>query len=738
MKKIFSMFLIYIMLMPIFSVQAAESNCLITFGSTEATCTIDGTLAYVNGHYQEDAQVATKGGKTGWILTPNTSYTTICINLKDSFMNKLSGSRDVLMDVSYYDGDSTDAGRKFCVYYVSQKHASESAGIIELTGSGNWKTKTFLLEKPYLSDVGNSPLRNICISVQSTYMGASDGSVVIGLADIYYGEERDLLVELSSENIGNIFFNKEPIEFDLFFENPNKIQHGELTVKLKLTNKADESVYQTEKTITAGNLTSFIEKISLESLNLPFGTYSVSAEIYNSNDELVESYETELSRVSAIGNMESASGKFNNSFHGINTHAGRFDEETIKKLMHLAKRAGVGHLRITFSWESIETSEGVYQLSSSLKKVMEEIKTSGIKVMVVLGNKNSSVYPDYKPYRTGSTEENFQKYLEKYSAFVKEMVREYDDSVESWEIYNEYVRDYPGYGNNATDAMAEAAAKDYADILKTGYNAVKDINPEAVVVGGALEDFSVKDNFIGKLFESFDAAEYMDALSYHGYTASTDTGDNTTKHFDTAQNLKKYINAAGKNYPVYLDEFNFVSSGSLTEIDRALYNVRFLTKVKYDKSIDRVYSYNLESPGYTGKYSYGLIDYPVDDYDALSVPGGAELGFLTISFMNKLLSNGENKNFTEDENGNYIYEFLGSKEERPVYVIWNKDDIESSATISLEGEELVSYDMFGNETGSGSGSISIATGKQPVYVTVKGNDYLLDQAWVEAEVLDRC
>ncbi len=726
MKKIFSMFLIFIMVLPSLLVNAEDTECLIEFDRSTPTYSISGTHAFISGHHEDSIPVAEYNNQSGWLLSPTESYNTICINLADNFMNKLPGTQDVLMDVCYYDGSSSDKGSKFCVYYDSQNHYNENAGIVELGGTGVWKTHTFVLEKPRLNDIGNAPLRNIAISVTSSYMGASSGNVAIGSAKIYYGEKRELFFSVDSENIGNIFFNDESVELDVILENPYSVSHGDLTAKLTLTSKTDGSIYETEKTVAMGSSKTVSDKISLDDLSLPFGIYDISADIYRGNT-LVASDRTEFSRISAKKSNEPSPDGINNSFLGINTHAARYSADSVRNLVYLAERSGAGFIRTTIGWESVEKAQGIYEISEMQRTLIQEAKNKNLKITAVLGNSNTTVYPDYMPWRTGYAEEDFQKYLENYSAYVEYVVSELKDDVECWEIYNEYTMDYPDFDSTDTD-IAVAAARDYADILRTGYEAVKREDPAALVVGGAFA--GVTDSFAGTLYDTFGVSDYMDAVSFHSYCGGSDTSG----EIDTLNNYKNrlsgYIDDSGAEHKIYLDEFNFHTGGTLNEEEQAIYNVRLLTKEKYLGDIDRIYSYNLESSSYDNPNGYGFVKRPEDDYDYLKKTMAARPNFAALAFMNKLLRLSDAVEFTEDANGNYIYEFYDNINERPVYVIWNKtrdDSVTSDVTIDNPGIELTAYDMYGNEISTSMGTLTVTAGKKPVYVTSPEKDFLVGQ-----------
>ena len=141
MKKIFSMFLILTMILPLLPANATENSCLIEFSGAAAEYSISGTEAFVGSGTAAEADVMTKNDESGWLLSTATGYNeTLYINLAESFVNGISENQDVEITVRYYDGDDPDAVNYFCVYYDSKNHKQENAGgRIKLSGSGQWK-----------------------------------------------------------------------------------------------------------------------------------------------------------------------------------------------------------------------------------------------------------------------------------------------------------------------------------------------------------------------------------------------------------------------------------------------------------------------------------------------------------------------------------------------------------------------------------------------------------------------
>jgi hypothetical protein len=126
-----------------------------------------------------------------------------------------------------------------------------------------------------------------------------------------------------------------------------------------------------------------------------------------------------------------------------------------------------------------------------------------------------------------------------YGAFLREMAKRYKGRVKAYEIWNEQNLYYEWGGRGGKINAAE-----YVQLLKVGYNAIKSVDPGAVVVSGALTPTGVNDGDIAiddrvYLEQMYQAglARYCDAIGAHpsGYNNPPDAdwrswSDPTTPH----------------------------------------------------------------------------------------------------------------------------------------------------------------------------------------------------------------
>lgn len=751
MKRMFSLLLAVCLLTAFAPASFAEDGFTISFNATAPTYSQSGPVARFFNNTVEPTLVKTYTGETGWQLnrrvpsrageSETRGHSEICINMQNTYMKNLDGNRNLLITIRYYDGKLTDRGTKFCVDYNSHSYQWESAGIVTLGGTYRWKEVTFTAERPKFSGIGG-PVTDVKVCIASNYIGTpatptgdKDGAtVVISSVNIKYAEERTLFYSLKTENTGNIFFNEDPAVITAEIENPLQDDYGCINAEYILTNKLTQEKRSGSFEIPLENKAVSTGTVTFE--DLPFGIYRLDVNFLRDGSLLKSDY-TEFSRVSALSDPHSLSSAFPKSNFGTNTHIDTYGTASTEPTLKLGRRMGAEYVRLTINRSACIQSDGSIKLAANQMEFLQTAKRQGLKVMVVLTAGRLGDYPNLRPYRqTGidDIEGEFNKYLAVYDDFVYNMVSQYGEYVECWEIMNEYNlldQTYPGITFNG---------KDYADILKTGYTAAKRADENAFVVGGALG--GILPDFVEEMCDAGGAA-YMDALSVHLYPPylSDENPNNpeneyenyTQRWLDRANLIRETLNEYGATPEIWLDEFNY--SGDNGDQWKFESVVKLIVRNEFENVFERIYQYLLEDSGYSNdSLGYGLITRPVDNFGVLKVPSAAGYGYLALSHCNSLLAGTQPLSYQKDANGNRIYKFYDSVNDRNVYVLWNQDTT-SSVTITEAGTALCAYDMIGNEiTSSADGSITVSTGDSPIYVAGPQKDLMIKSDTVTEKV----
>ncbi len=210
------------------------------------------------------------------------------------------------------------------------------------------------------------------------------------------------------------------------------------------------------------------------------------------------------------------------------------------------KDAGVQWLRTDFVWGKIVPTYGKYNF-----KVYDEIVDSlagrGIKVLGILTEARAGM----------SATKNQDKWIE----YIKATVSHFKGRVKYWEVINEHDIHEP--------YKYDGGAELYGKNLKAAYKAIKEANPDAVVLYGGLASSTVK-SYFDKTLKVAGNSSY-DIMNFHTYPAPGPTEIRQKKCLD---NLRAVMRANGGEKPIWLTEIGSstppYSDVSLTILKKAL------------------------------------------------------------------------------------------------------------------------------------------------------------------------
>lgn len=156
----------------------------------------------------------------------------------------------------------------------------------------------------------------------------------------------------------------------------------------------------------------------------------------------------------------------------------------------IAQDIGVKWMRDEFNWGRIERVKGEWNWESFDVSVQTATQ-HGISIFGLL------CY--WSPWAKPHTEEGIGDYCN----YVREVVSRYKDHIKYWEIWNE-----------PNIFFWTGTIEQYATLTKAAYDAVKEADPEAKVIGCCTAGTDL--NFIEKVFQ-FGGFDKMDILSIHPY-----------------------------------------------------------------------------------------------------------------------------------------------------------------------------------------------------------------------------
>jgi hypothetical protein len=309
------------------------------------------------------------------------------------------------------------------------------------------------------------------------------------------------------------------------------------------------------------------------------------------------------------------------------------------------QNAGFGWIRQQVRWSDIEPVKGVYNWGF-LDQIVSAANSRGIKVLFSI-----VAAPAWAGHGMPNDPDDL-------GDFLHAMAGRYKDRGMAYEIWNEqnYAIENNGY---------VAGAGRYVELLKVAYNRIKETDPNATVVCGALTPTGVNNPYLAiddivylKRMLEYNGGEitnYFDALGAHvaGVNNSADTlwpsnpgsgpgwVNHPTFYFRHVENIRNVMVQYGAgDKPIWLTEFGWAATENVTpvaapgyeyayqnsESEQSAYLVRAFEKgrTEYQPWLGAMFAWNLNFatvfPASDEKSPFGVIrpdGTPRPAYDAL-------------------------------------------------------------------------------------------------------------------------
>ncbi len=184
-------------------------------------------------------------------------------------------------------------------------------------------------------------------------------------------------------------------------------------------------------------------------------------------------------------------------------------EEVADRDLRLVKEAGFRWVKQEIPWREVEgQGKGEWHWTNP-DRLMDQIDSYGLKVIVRLGTQPAWAAPGVELPEV-SPPDNLQDFYD----YVFAVASRYRGRVEAYQIWNE-----PNLAREWGDRPPNPA--EYVELLQVGYRAVKDADPQAVVISAGLAPTTRDDTvampdiyFIQEMYDA-GAAPYFDALGVH-------------------------------------------------------------------------------------------------------------------------------------------------------------------------------------------------------------------------------
>jgi hypothetical protein len=171
--------------------------------------------------------------------------------------------------------------------------------------------------------------------------------------------------------------------------------------------------------------------------------------------------------------------------------------ERIDSVVKGASELGIKWVRLSVNWSNVVDTAGVYYWDQ-VDQIINGLHRSGIEMGLCLTG-GHILY-------TKSMAPNTPETMAHWNNFVDVFVNRYKDKISHWELWNEpntnwFWKPYP-------------KAADYVALMKEFHTVIKNIQPEARIIGGSLARLDMM--FADTIFQ-LGIGDYIDAITYHPY-----------------------------------------------------------------------------------------------------------------------------------------------------------------------------------------------------------------------------
>ena len=218
-------------------------------------------------------------------------------------------------------------------------------------------------------------------------------------------------------------------------------------------------------------------------------------------------------------------------------------------LLDLSKQIGLCWFRDwSLKWQDVEQEKGKFDFTEpdhQINRVLEQ----GLNVLPLLpfpsSDWSSSAGPEVEvtEHYPGNRERMayMPRDLEEFATYVRTTVQHYREHLRVWEILNE-----PIYTSYALPRGKGYQVKDYVRLLQVAYQAVKEVDPDALVIGGIAGG---ADHYTREFIEA-GGLDWVDALNLHTYPGLTAP----ESYEDSLRQLRERMRSAGADKPIWFTE----------------------------------------------------------------------------------------------------------------------------------------------------------------------------------------
>ena len=528
------------------------------------------------------------------------------------------------------------------------------------------------------------------ITAYVTAAGSTDSFLHI----FKYTVRSPIELSLTSDKAGNIFTSEENSDIKVHLKDLSGASRN-MTISYSVSDYKGQRVYsdkQENVSLGAYAQLDLVKTIPVQRN----GVYELTVNASSADQTVNETGMTSFSRVLPLL-ADRGDGMF-----GVMTHFAH-GKGIPEKTLSIAALGGAQLIRDEMYWNQAERVKGVIQIDPKWDEYVNTAIANGIEPLLILSFGNPLYDQGGIPYT--------QEGIAAYTNYATTLVNHFKGKINYFEIWNEPNSPAGVYFN-----PTGKTAVDYANLVKAVYPAIKQANPQAVVLIGSTAGVDLP--WLRQMFQA-GAYDSMDALALHPYVwpNGPEAGSLTAKLNAAVSLMQEFGNGQAK--PIWATEMGWPShsgASGVSDITNADYLVRAYVLSLSTGAVDKMFWYDLQDDGSNAQDSesrFGLIRY---QYDA-ETPYAAKPNYVAYNTLAHELIGAAFVDKSNPDASLNLYKFHRASDNKDVLVAWNTF---TSKTVGLQvGDGTFKVtDLFGNSEWftAVNGVITVTISDMPLYI----------------------
>ena len=392
---------------------------------------------------------------------------------------------------------------------------------------------------------------------------------------------------------------------------------------------------------------------------------------------------------------------------GVNVHLS--PQAHTERILPVLRSLGVTSIRFATLWVWVEKEKGKLDIGQGFGKLdsaVEQANSSGIQPLIILGLGNA-LYDQGGFPLSPEAQDAFVRYVEA-------VAKHYKGAVKQYEVWNEWNIGMGVPGHPRGDPGA------YAGLLERVYVALKHVDPEIVVVGGAVAVGGWE--WANRLIKT-KAVDGMDVFSVHPY-AYPAVPEKVVAWLDALEDAAKR-STNGRELPLYMTEIGWPTHKGPKGLDESLvadYLARLYLLAPTRSFVKGVWWYDLFEDGVDPanfEHHFGLV----------RPDNSLKPAACALTEVAKLLRDYKPVSARRGKNNVWVVKYTSGREF--VYAVWAEDPAAkvqaSIVTADPAGTTMTARGVCRDVSAKGNGSdtLEMTVTASPVLLSTNANDIVV-------------